>query len=221
VTPPAVVLDIDGTLVDTNYQHALTWHRAFRQSGLVVPVFRTHRAIGMGGDILVPALAGEEWEAEHGDDVRAVEKALYMEMIDQVEPLPGARDFLEWLNDRGHPVVLSSSAKAEEAEAYLDKLEARDLVTAWTTSADVERTKPEPDVVHAALDKLSDEQRQGAVMVGDSVYDVQAAAKAGLPTIAVLTGGFGADELRGEGAAHVFDGLPELMEGAGKTPLSG
>jgi HAD superfamily hydrolase (TIGR01509 family) len=220
VTPPAVVLDVDGTLVDTNYQHALTWHRALRQNGLVVPIFRTHRAIGMGGDLLVPHLAGDEWDAEHGDAVRDAEGTLYMEMIDRVEILPGAREFLEWLKGRGHAVVLSSSAKAEEADAYLDRLGARDLVDAWTTSADVEKTKPEPDVIRAALGKL-DGSADGAVMVGDSVYDVQAANKAGLPTIAVLTGGFGADELRAEGAACVFTGLPELMEQAGKTPLTG
>jgi HAD superfamily hydrolase (TIGR01509 family) len=219
VTPPAVVLDVDGTLVDTNYHHALTWARAFRQNGLVVPVFRTHRAIGMGGDFLVAHLAGEEWDAEHGDDVREAEKALYMDVIETVDLLPGAQDFLRWLKERGHPVVLSSSAKAAEAEVYLDKLEARDLVDAWTTSADVEKTKPEPDVVHAALGKLDDPG--SAVMVGDSIYDIQAAGKAGLPTIALITGGFGAEELRGEGAACVFPGLPELMEQAGKTPLSG
>jgi HAD superfamily hydrolase (TIGR01549 family) len=216
---PAVILDVDGTLVDTNYQHALTWHAAFRQHGFVVPVFRTHRAIGMGGDQLVPELAGEEWDAEHGDDVRDTEKALYMEMIDRVEPLPAARDFLEFLKDRGHAIVLSSSAKPDEAEAYLDLLDARELVDGWTTSADVENTKPEPDVIRAALDKL--DSPDGAVMVGDSVFDVQAANKAGLPTVALLTGGFGADELRGEGAVHVFAGLPELMQDIGKTPLSG
>jgi len=219
VTPPAVVLDVDGTLVDTNYHHALTWARAFRQHGLVVPVFRTHRSIGMGGDFLVAHIAGEEWDAEHGDDVREAEKALYMDIIDSVDLLPAAREFLEWLKERGHPVVLSSSAKAAEAEVYLDMLGARDLVDAWTTSADVDQTKPEPDVIHAALEKL--DRPESAVMVGDSIYDVQAAGKAGLPTIALVTGGFGEDELRSEGAAHVFLGLPELMEGAGKTPLSG
>jgi HAD superfamily hydrolase (TIGR01549 family) len=218
-SPSPVVLDVDGTLVDTNYQHALTWHQALRQHGLVVPVFRTHRAIGMGGDQLVAELAGEDWDAEHGDDVRDAEKALYMEMIDRVVPLPAAREFLEFLKDWGHAVVLSSSAKPDEAEAYLDLLDARELVDGWTTSADVENTKPEPDVIRAALDKL--DSPDGAVMVGDSVFDVQAANKAGLPTVALLTGGFGADELRGEGAVHVFAGLPELMRDVGKTPLSG
>jgi HAD superfamily hydrolase (TIGR01549 family) len=219
VTLPAVVLDVDGTLVDTNYHHALTWARAFRQNGLVVPVFRTHRAIGMGGDFLVAHIAGEEWDEEHGDEVREAEKALYMDVIDSVDLLPAAREFLEWLKERGHPVVLSSSAKAAEAEVYLDMLGARDLVDAWTTSADVDQTKPEPDVIHAALDKLGGPE--SAVMVGDSIYDVQAAGKAGLPTIALVTGGFGEDELRSEGAVCVFAGLPELMEQAGKTPLSG
>ncbi len=146
MTPPAVLLDVDGTLVDSNYQHALSWHRAFAQHGCGIPAWRTHRAIGMGGDMLVPALAGEEWAAEHGEAVRATEAALFGELIDRVAPLPGARAFLELLALRGHAVVLSSSAKAHELEHYVELLGARDLVQAATTSADVERTKPEPDV---------------------------------------------------------------------------
>jgi HAD superfamily hydrolase (TIGR01509 family) len=216
--PPAVVLDVDGTLVDSNYQHALTWHRAFAQHGCAVPAWRAHRAIGMGGDMLVPALAGEEWDAEHGDDVRATEAALFSELIDRVAPLPGARAFLELLEVRGHPVVLSSSAKAHEVEHYLDLLGAHDLVQAWTTSADVERTKPEPDVVHAGLQKLGG--AEAAVMVGDSVYDVEAAGRAGLPAVALLTGGFGAGELEASGAAYVADDLPALIGELDATPLA-
>ncbi len=219
MSPPAVVLDVDGTLVDSNYQHALSWHRAFAQHGCAVPAWRTHRAIGMGGDMLVPALAGEEWDAEHGDDVRAAESTLFGELIDRVAPLPGARAFLELLGLRGHAVVLSSSAKAHELEHYLDLLGARELVQAWTTSADVEQTKPEPDVVHAGLDKLGKPER--AVMVGDSVYDVVAAGRADLPTIALLTGGFGAGELEAAGAAQVLDDLPALIRQIDETALAG
>jgi HAD superfamily hydrolase (TIGR01549 family) len=183
MTAPAVVLDVDGTLVDSNYQHALTWHRAFAQHGRAVPAWRAHRAIGMGGDQLVPARSDEE-AAEHGDDVKATEAALFGEMIDRVAPLPAARAFLELLQVRGHPVVLSSSAKPDDVDVYLELLGARELVQAWTTSADVERTKPEPDVVLAGLEKLGKPER--AVMIGDSVHDVIAAGAAGLPTIALI-----------------------------------
>ena len=216
---PAAVLDVDGTLVDSNYQHAWTWHRALRQHGRVVPLWRVHRAIGMGGEKLVPALAGEEFEAEHGDDVRAAEKALYTDVIGQVELLPGARDFVLWLAERGHPVVLSSSAKADEIEFYLELLDVGDAVAGHTSSADVEDTKPAPDVVQAALQVLGHPDE--AVMIGDSVYDVQAATDAGLPTLGLLTGGFGGEELRAVGASEVFVDLADLREHVRKTPLNG
>jgi HAD superfamily hydrolase (TIGR01509 family) len=217
--PPAVVLDVDGTLVDSNYQHALSWHRAFAQHGCAVPAWRAHRAIGMGGDQLVRRLAGEEWAAGHGDAVRATEAALFAELIDRVAPLPGARAFLELLEVRGQAVVLSSSAKPHEVEHYVDLLGVRELVEAWTTSDDVTQTKPEPDLVEAALDRLG--RPQAAVMVGDSVYDIEAAGRAGIPTIALLSGGFGAAELDDAGARYVTEGLPALIADIDRTPLSG
>ena len=156
---PAAILDVDGTLVDTNYQHALAWFRAFRQHGVVLPIWRIHRHIGMGGDQLVASLVGEEFDAEHGDDVRAAEKALYMSLIVEVEPLEGARELIADLRESGHAVVLASSAKAQEVDHYLDLLDARSLVAGWTTSADVERTKPEPDLVAAAVEKAGGGRR--------------------------------------------------------------
>jgi HAD superfamily hydrolase (TIGR01509 family) len=218
MTPPAVVLDVDGTLVDSNYQHALTWHRAFAQHGRAVPAWRAHRAIGMGGDQLVPALSDEDWAAEHGDEVKATEAALFSEMIERVAPLPGARAFLELLQVRGHPVVLGSSANAHDLDVYLDLLGARDLVQTWTTSADVERTKPAPDIVVVALEKLG--KPEGAVMIGDSVYDVMAAGAAGLPTIGLLTGGISRAELEDASAEHVFEDLPALIDAIDATPLA-
>src|SRR3712207_1951368 len=122
--PPAAILDIDGTLVDTNYQHAIAWYRAFRQSGLVLPLWRIHRHIGMGGDHLVEALAGEEVDREKGDDIRGAEKELYGDLIEEVEPLEGATELIQELKSRGHPVVLASSAKEEEVEHYIDLLDA-------------------------------------------------------------------------------------------------
>jgi HAD superfamily hydrolase (TIGR01509 family) len=214
--PPAAILDIDGTLVDTNYQHAMSWYLAFRQHGVVLPVWRIHRHIGMGGDQLIAAVAGDDVEARAGDDIRAAEGALYLASIQSTSVLEGARELIADLKDAGREVVLASSAKAQEVDHYLDLLEARELVDGWTTSADVERTKPEPDLVRAALDGLDSDE---AVMVGDTPWDVEAAEKAGIPTVAVLTGGFSEAELREAGAVAVFTSIVELRRELGSTPL--
>jgi HAD superfamily hydrolase (TIGR01549 family) len=213
---PAAILDIDGTLVDTNYQHAIAWYRAFRAHEVILPLWRIHRHIGMGGDQLVAALAGDDFDAEHGDAVRDAEKERYMELIEEVEPLDGARELLVRLDERGHAVVLASSAKQDEADHYLDLLDARDLAKAWTTSADVEKTKPEPDVVAAAIEKAGGGP---AVMLGDSTWDAIAAKRLDVPTIGVLTGGFSELELREAGAACVFENLADLLENLEDTPL--
>ncbi len=214
----AAILDVDGTLVDTNYQHAIAWYRAFRSCDIVLPVWRIHRHIGMGGDQLVAALCGDEVERERGDAVRNAEKERYQELIGEVEPLEGATELIRELKERGSAVVLASSAKEEEVEHYVDLLDARELADGWTTSADVEATKPAPDLVLAAIEKA--ESEDGAVMVGDSTFDCEAAKRAGLETVAVLTGGFAEAELREAGAAVVFGSIVELRERLEETPLA-
>jgi HAD superfamily hydrolase (TIGR01509 family) len=209
VSTPVAILDVDGTLVDTNYHHAIAWYRAFRQHGLVLPLWRIHRHIGMGGDQLVAALAGDGTEEREGDDIRAAETALYLALIDEVQPFRDSRELLVDLRARGASVVLASSAKAAEVDHYLDLLDARDLAEAWTTSADVERTKPAPDLVQSALDKLGAEP-DDAFLVGDTPWDVKAAEQAGVPTYAVLTGGFSEQELRDAGAAGVHESVSHL-----------
>jgi HAD superfamily hydrolase (TIGR01509 family) len=213
---PHAILDVDGTLVDTNYHHAIAWYRAFRQHDKIVPIWRIHRHIGMGGDQLVAALAGEDWDEKHGEDVRTAEKSLYLALIEEVEPLAGARGLIEDLKERGHNVVLASSAKENEVDHYLDLLDARDLADGWTTSADVEATKPEPDLVQAAVEKAGGGD---AVMVGDSIWDVEAAKRAGLETVTVLTGGFSEAELRDAGAGWAFESIEALRKGLAETPL--
>jgi HAD superfamily hydrolase (TIGR01549 family) len=210
------ILDIDGTLVDTNYHHTIAWYRAFRQHEVILPLWRIHRHIGMGGDQLVSALAGDEVEEEKGDDIRTAEKALYLALIEEVEPMEGARKLIADLKDSGHTVVLASSAKEDEVEHYLDLLDARELADDWTTSADVEATKPQPDLVHAAREKAGGGE---AVMVGDTPWDVKAAAGADVETITVLTGGFAEAELRDAGACAVFESIEELRERLAETPL--
>ena len=216
--PRAAILDLDGTLVDTNYQHALAWYRAFRQHEILLPVWKIHRHIGMGGDKLVTALAGEKVERDRGDDIRAAEKALYLALIEETEPLEGARDFLVELKERGHTIVLATSAKQNELDHYLDLLDVRDLADAWTSSADVEATKPDPDLVLAALEKA---KTKDAVMVGDTNWDVEAAKRAGIETIAVLTGGFSEQELLDAGAVAVFESIVDLRKHLDETPLNG
>lgn len=211
--PTVVVLDIDGTLVDTNYQHAIAWHRALRDHGCVVQLWEIHRHIGMGGDQMVTALVGEEAERRDGDAIRAAEGEAYGELIGEVQAMHGATELLEELREDGAKAILASSAKAAEVDHYLDLLGARDLVEGWTTSADVERTKPHPDLVEAALEKVGGDGP--AVMVGDSTWDVKAADAAGIPTLAVLTGGFSEEELREAGAAEVCESIGELRKDRG------
>jgi HAD superfamily hydrolase (TIGR01509 family) len=213
------ILDIDGTLVDTNYQHAIAWYRAFRQHDVVLPVWRIHRHIGMGGDQVIAALTDEATDDEKGDDIRGAEKALYLAMIEEVEPLEGARELIERLKDAGKTVVMASSAKDDEVDHYLDLLDARELADDWTTSADVEETKPEPDLVKAALDKAGADSGD-AVMLGDTPWDCEAAKRAGVETVALMTGGFAEEELTEAGAAAVFESLPELIERIEETPLA-
>jgi HAD superfamily hydrolase (TIGR01549 family) len=217
VAKPIAVLDVDGTLVDTNYHHAIAWHRAFREHGLTLPVWRIHRHIGMGGDQLVAAVAGKRVEDREGDSIRAAETALYADLIGEVQPFADARRLLELLAERGHRLVLASSGQRDDIEHYLDLLDARGLIEAWTSSADVERTKPDPDLVVTAVDKVGGGE---AVLVGDSTFDCEAAARAGVPTVAILTGGFSDQELRYAGAKAVFESLTELCRRLDETPLA-
>ena len=204
------VLDVDGTLVDTNYQHALAWYRAFRTLGETYPIWRIHRLIGMGGDQLVAALGGDEVEERIGDEARE----LWVKEADPLMPetalLPGARELIVALKERGHRVVLASSGKPHHVDRALDLLDARELADAWTTSEDVEETKPAPDLLQVALEKLGEAADAPSLVIGDSVYDVEAAKNAGMPAIVVRSGGFGDDELRDAGAIAVYDTPADL-----------
>jgi len=213
--PTAALLDVDGTLVDSNYQHAIAWFRAFRENGVTLPVWRIHRHIGMGGDQLVPALAPEVDDAT-AEAIRDSEKERYAELIEEVVPMPGARELIGALKERGHTVVFASSAHEDDVERYLEQMGVAELVDAYTTSADVESTKPAPDLVAAAMQKAGE---LSAVMVGDTTWDVEAAERADVKTIGVLTGGFSAAELRDAGAITVFESLDDLREGLDTTPL--
>jgi HAD superfamily hydrolase (TIGR01509 family) len=218
VAVEAALLDVDGTLIDANYQHALAWYRAFREHDIVLPIWRIHRAVGMGGDQLVPALVGEQVDKKKGDDIRDTRDGVYnSEFIDEVAPLEGAHDLIADLSGRGVRVVLASSSPEDEIEHYLDLLDAREVADAWTTKDDVEATKPAPDLILAALEKA---QTKRAVMVGDTPWDIEAARKADVDTICVVTGGWSNQELLDAGAAAVYESVAELRAHLDEPPFA-
>ena len=203
----AAIFDMDGTLVDSNFHHVIAWHRAFRAYDVTVPLWLVSRHMGMGGDKLVPTLAGEAVEQAHGEQLRDAWKENFGELIGEVSVLPGAPELLREVAGRGVMVVLASSGEPQHVEHFIDLLSARDVAAGWTTSGDVENTKPEPDLLEVALKKSGD---GAAITFGDSTWDCQAAARLDLPTVALRTGGFGVDELREAGARDVFDSLDDL-----------
>jgi HAD superfamily hydrolase (TIGR01549 family) len=178
-------------------------------------MWRVHRHIGMGGDQLVRALVGDDVERRLGDELRAASRDEFAPLRDECEPLAGARELVEELAGRGLRVVLASSSNEDDLTFFLERLGVEDIVQ-YTTADDVARSKPHPDVVEAALEKAG---TRDAVMVGDSRWDVEAAARAGLPTVCVITGGWSEQELRDAGAVAVFDSPASLREGLDETPL--
>jgi HAD superfamily hydrolase (TIGR01549 family) len=203
----ALIVDVDGTLVDSAYEHVLAWSRAFRAYGVFVPSWRIHRAVGMGGDQLVPEVAGRDVEERLGDRIREAERDAFAEYLPNIPAFPGADAFLERCRALDAQVVLASSAKTSELDHYLELLDAERLGVRWTNSDDVSRTKPHPDLIQLALEQVPGAD---ALMIGDATWDVVAASRAGIPTLGLLTGGYGEDELRAAGAVEVFPSLETL-----------
>jgi HAD superfamily hydrolase (TIGR01549 family) len=196
-----VVLDVDGTLVDSNYLHTRAWQRAFSSVGLIVPAWRIHRAIGMGGERLVPYVTSDEVEDAQGDAVRAAWEEEVDDVIDQVEPFAGASDLLRALKYRGLKVVLATSGKPTHTDHAMKVLEADDLIDHLTTSEDVDASKPAPNLLTTAREAVGG---TAAVAIGDSVWDAKAAGAAGMRMVGVLSGGSGCDELVTAGAEQVY-----------------
>ena len=209
-THDTVLLDVDGTLADTTYHHALAWARAFAASDLTPPLWQIHRAIGMGGDKLVAAVAGKDVEERHGDALRQRWEEEYARLLPEIVLLPGARDLVLLLVDRGVRVALASSGKARFTDHVVGLLDLPDDALAATTSSDdAEQSKPEPDILSSALQAAGG---SSALVVGDTTYDVTAAARMGAPCVALLSGGFGRVELEDSGAVHVAGTPAELLD---------
>lgn len=208
--------DLDGTLVDSNYQHALAWFRAFRGFDLTFPTWRIHRSIGMGGDQLVAEVAGADVEKRFGDDLREQWKQEFNLMLGEIVAFEGARELLIAARERGFRVVLASSGAPEQTKHYIELLDADDLIDAYTTSEDVESTKPAPDLVNAAIEKVGGRR---AILVGDSTWDCQSAAKAGALSYALRTGGFSVEELQAAKASGVYESLTDLIQDLDQTEL--
>jgi HAD superfamily hydrolase (TIGR01549 family) len=205
----AALLDIDGTLVDSTYLHAVAWKAALRETGFDVATSRPHRLIGMRGRRLLEELLGARDAARIAEQAEESHRRRFAAVRDQVEPLPHARDLLQLLVELDMPVVLASSADEEEVRYYVDLLDARELVWAWTSAADGERSKPDPEPIRIALERSGCES---GVVIGDSPWDCRAAVGAGLPCMAVMTGGFARSELETAGAASVHEHLGEICD---------
>jgi HAD superfamily hydrolase (TIGR01509 family) len=209
--PTAVLFDVDGTLVDSNYLHAVCWWDALIQAGHDVPMARIHRAIGMGSDQLQDALLPPDRDRDADDGIRAAHGALYATYWSRQRPLAGAPELLRACKDQGLRVVLASSADSREFAALRAALNADDAIDDVTSSGDVDRSKPAPDLVQVALEKARVRPEE-AVFVGDTVWDVQACNEVGVPCIGLLSGGISREELRDAGAAEVYLGPGDLLE---------
>jgi HAD superfamily hydrolase (TIGR01549 family) len=210
---PGVLFDVDGTLVDTNYLHALAWSRAFRDAGEWAPMNAIHRLVGMGGDQLVPELLGHD-----SPEGTAARTRRYRELVDDARVFPGAADLLRRVHDSGLAVVLATSAPADELAILLERLDAGDAIDAQTTADDIADSKPSPEVFIEAM-KTGSIDPHRALAVGDSIWDIQAARAAGIGCVAVETGGFSQHELNEAGALHVYRDVKELLDQLLTSPI--
>lgn len=214
-----VLFDVDGTLVDTTYIHAVCWVEALRQHGHLVTGVQVHRGIGMSSGQLLGATLGDDRDTSDDEAIVATHRSLYKQYWGRLSPLPGAADLVRTCHARGLSVVLASSAKADELAALRDALDADDAVDAATSSSDAEQGKPEPDIVQVALEQggLAADQ---AVFVGDAVWDGYATQRAGVVFVGLTCGGTPEDELRRAGAVEVWAHPAELLENLDKSVIT-
>jgi HAD superfamily hydrolase (TIGR01509 family) len=218
-TLDTVLLDVDGTLLDSNDAHARAWVAAFAAHGYVIPFELVRPLIGMGSDKLVPRLTGLDPESGEAKRISDSRGELFREReLPHLRPTPGARALLEELRSRGLALVVATSAKADEVQELLRQAGVADLIEAATSSDDAERSKPDPDIVRAALAEAG-RLASHSIMIGDTPYDVEAAARAGVSTIAVRCGGWTDEAL--QGALAVYDDPEDLLVHIDGSPLEG
>lgn len=212
-----VLLDIDGTLLDSNDAHAQAWVEIFAEFGKTVRFEDVRRLIGMGGDRLMPKVSGIEEDSELGEKISERRRALFLESyLPKLRPFPKVRELLEALRRRDLTLVIATSAGAEELQPLLRQAQVVDLIDAKTSSGDAEESKPAPDIVEAAV-RRSGLKAGELVMVGDTPYDVTASARAGVPCIALRSGGWGDEDLRD--AIGIYDDVAHLLEQLDESPL--
>ena len=208
--PPTVLLDVDGTLVDSNDAHAQSWVAAFNEAGVDVSADRVRRAIGMGGDKLMPHVAGLSEESREGRRISKRRGEIFREQfLPHVAAFPRVRELVERFRSDGYTIVVASSAQADELDALLQIAAIADLIPNRASSNDADRSKPDPDIVRAALQRSGAAADQ-ALMLGDTPYDVEAAQRAGIGIVAVESGGWGAPDLRG--AVEIHPGVAEICQ---------
>jgi HAD superfamily hydrolase (TIGR01549 family) len=222
-TKMAVLFDIDGTLVDSVYAHVAAWHEALAEVDLTVPHWEIHRRIGMDGSLLVDELldiAGVDGDdpgrSDLSDSATSKHTEAYLRRADSLTILPGGREVVQRAHELGYVVVLATSAPEDELKILRDLLDVEDHVDAVTSGEDVETAKPDSTVVRIAVERAG-VSASNAVMVGDATWDAIAATKAGVRSVAVLTGGIGGDALRGAGAKRVFQDARHLADDLAKT----
>jgi HAD superfamily hydrolase (TIGR01509 family) len=216
-TLEVVLLDIDGTLIDSNDAHALAWVEALAEAGHDVPFERVRRLIGKGGDKLLPELTGIDKESPRGKEIGERRSAIFRKKyLPKLRPFPGTKALLERMHRQGLRLVAATSAQEDEMEALLEITGAANLFFRATSSSEADRSKPDPDIVHVALRK-ADCRPSAAIMVGDTPYDVDAAKKAGVRVVALRSGGWSDDDLRG--AVAIYDGPQSLLIQYDRSPL--
>jgi HAD superfamily hydrolase (TIGR01509 family) len=214
-----VLFDVDGTLVDTTYLHTEAWWEALRQHEQDVPMAEIHRAIGMGADKILAHLLGPDRDRDKDAEITVAHDVLYAAWWERLRPLPGAAELLHAVAERGLAVVLASSAREAELKVLRRVVRADDVIAAATSSSDASQSKPAPDILQAALDQ-SDVDPERAVFVGDSVWDVEAAARLNIPCIGLTCGGTSADELTKAGAVATYDDPADLLAHLNRSAIA-
>lgn len=214
-SPTTVLFDIDGTLVDSNYLHVDAWHRAFTESGIDVDAWRIHRCIGMDSSRLLETLIGEP-EHERASDLHS---RYYRAAAHRLRAFDGGRELVRELDERGLAVVLATSAPQDELEILRGVLMLEDSLEVVTSAADVETAKPEPDVIQVAVERAGGDADR-TILVGDTRWDVEAAARAGVRTIGVLSGGIDRATLEEAGAIAVYEDVADLLANLDESPLA-